>query len=83
MNWFYYDIMTTADFDALGVSCYEDTYDLENIGEVEITIVKGRYYGLIYDGKFSCSGVNDIANRNFDGMTCLVEGGMIKLGLPE
>ena len=83
MAWNYYSLMTTADFDALGVSCHEDTYELEDIGSVEITVCKGRYYGLVYNGTFVCSGINGESNLNFDGVVCLVEDGMIKLGLPE
>jgi hypothetical protein len=84
MAWNYYDIMTTDEFDELGVVTYDVEVDLEEIGPVTITVTKGNHYGLIYDGNFCAALINGIEAREQNGICCYInEDDMIQLGVND
>ena len=64
-NWF--KIFNTAEFDALGLVSKTYTFILDGVGQKDIFVTKGVNYGITYEGVFLSLQLNDLNPFPFDG----------------
>jgi len=73
MEFTWFKIFNTAEFDALGLVSKTYTLFLDGIGEKDILVTKGNAYGLTYEGVFLSLNLNDLNPFPFDGYGVYVD----------
>lgn len=83
MDFIWYKIFNTAEFDALDLISKTYTLVLENIGQKDVLVTKGEGYGITYEGVFLSLLLNDLNPFSIDDHAVYVdENDDVYLGLP-
>lgn len=83
MEYTWYEIFNTTEFDDLGLISKTYTLNLEGVGQKDILVTKGNLYGITYEGVFVALNMNDQNPFEFDSHAIYVdEDDNVFLGLP-
>jgi hypothetical protein len=84
MNYNWFKIFNRTEFDALELTSKTYTLFLEGVGEKDILVTKGNYYGMTYEGIFLCLQMGDVNPYVMDGHAAYLDEATddVYLGLP-
>lgn len=67
MNYTWFKIFNRASFDALLLTSKTYTHFLEGVGQKDVLVTKGNYYGITYEGVFLALQMGDENPFALDG----------------